>query len=97
MEVIAHRAHLWSLAEEAGELYLDVSCPHGAAGFSVFMRLTPLEAAPVRSGGDEAIDHLAHQVQHHGLSIYRSRNLEPEWHARLNEAVSRWWRSRKPA
>ncbi|WP_294771513.1 hypothetical protein [uncultured Rhodoferax sp.] len=92
MEVIAHRPHVWFLAQEADNLYLDVNCTtrNRTADFSLLIRLTQQEELLYREGGEISIDQLAERIQGAADTLFASRHLGSDWESKLLNAIDCW-------
>lgn len=95
MRIVDYEPRSWFLAEEDGALYLDLNCSSGPAGFTMLVRLTDEEYDRVARDGHSATDTIATQLQYHAVSLFKARNLGPEWQARLGKAVDAWLAARR--
>ena len=97
MRIVAHRPSAWFLAEDDGDLLLDVNCNSGPAGFSVLARLTPAERAEHAARGDAALDALAGRIQHAGPPAFAQRDVGREIGERFHACVMAWLAARRAA
>jgi hypothetical protein len=89
--VLDHAPHAWFLFGAQDEVYLDIHCSHGAAGYSV---LVPLDAQETRAWQDEGrtfLDRLAQAVQDAGPgSPYQSRDVGAQFAVATSAALAAW-------
>jgi hypothetical protein len=89
--VIDHEPHSWFLFKEADTLLLDVNCNHGAAGYSVMLRLDAEEESEYSLEGHAFINRLARAVQDAGPGRgHQSRDLSATYAKESSAAVSEW-------
>jgi hypothetical protein len=91
MHVIGHEPHAWFLFQAEEALLLDVNCNHGAAGYSVMIRLNAEEASEYSSGGHAFLNGLAQAVQDAAPGNgYQSRDLSASFAKESLAAVNEW-------
>jgi len=93
MKIIDHEPQTWFLAEESGNLYLDVSCSQGAVGYSFAIELSAQELAEYKDQGRCYLNWLAEDIHNsvpgmiNSGSKYKDRRIAREFSERLDDAI----------
>ncbi|MCP3657871.1 MAG: hypothetical protein GY734_00015 [Herbaspirillum sp.] len=96
MEVIDNEPHFWFLLSDAGSLFLDVNCEHGAVGYNVLVQLNDLERAGYSNDGHEYLSKLAEKISYSAPGVigssseYKNRNVALRYADAINTAFSTW-------
>lgn len=100
MKIIDHEPHAWFLAEAPEGMYFDVSCSHGAVGYSIAIQLSAEEFAEYGRRGHAYLNALAEEIHYSApgvigsSSLYAGRRVAAELAAKLNAAISTWQTSK---
>ncbi|WP_406850964.1 hypothetical protein ABEB33_22935 [Herbaspirillum huttiense] len=96
MEVIDNEPHFWFLLSDAGSLFLDVNCEHGAVGYNVLVQLNDQERAGYSNDGHEYLSKLADKISYSAPGVigssseYKNRNVALRYADAINTAFSAW-------
>ena len=94
MEVIYFQNSGWVLLKDnESELYLDVNCSYSAFSYEMLIRLNDTEKLNYLENGLPYIDSLASEVQYHGMTIYKDRNISSVLGSKSYEAIMDWKRN----
>ena len=87
MKVIDHKKLGWFLLEDEEGLYLDVNCSHSALSYDMLIKLDENEKSEFIEKGRNFINELSNEIQEHGMTKYKNRNISKKLGKKSYEAI----------